>query len=152
MGELLKHRRETVAVAESSTGGLISASLLSIPGASAYYAGGTVVYTRASRKIFLDLPVEELKKLKPMTEEMAMVFAESIRRTLDSTWGISELGAAGPTGTPYGYDAGTSVIAVSGPNPLSETVVTGDSDRGRNMLAFSEAAIALLQRAIEEAQ
>ena len=93
---LLKSRKETVAIAESSTGGLISASLLAVPGASAYFLGGAVIYTRESRRIFMDLPMDKLKGVKPLTEEIARIFAESIRDTMGATWGVAELGVAGP--------------------------------------------------------
>ena len=89
--------------------------------------------------------------LEPMTEAMAMRFAQITQAQLDSTWGIAELGIAGPTGAPYGVAAGTSVIAVYGPNPLSTTVITGHEDRPRNMQHFARAAIALLTTALEMA-
>ena len=142
--ELLKSRKETIAVAESSTGGLISASLLAVPGASSYYMGGTVIYTRDSRKIFLDLPVDRLKGVKPLTEDIAIIFAETIRDTLGSTWGIAELGVAGPSGTPYSDEAGISVIAVVGPVTASKTIRTGHNEREKNMHEFSDAALALI--------
>ena len=142
--ELLKNTNSTIAVAESSTGGLISAALLSVPGASAYFLGGAVIYTRESRKQWVQIPREKLAGVKPMTEEMAMLFAEAAREKLGATWGISELGAAGPTGTPYGYDAGTSVIAISGPQNASTTVLTGISDREQNMELFTASALELL--------
>jgi nicotinamide-nucleotide amidase len=145
---LLKSRRETVAVAESSTGGLISASLLAVPGASAYFLGGTVIYTRESRKIFLNLPLAKLKEVKPLTEEMARLFAETIRDDLGATWGIAELGVAGPSGTPYSTEVGISVIAVVGPIVASLTVRTNDDDREKNMQQFTDRAILLLEETI----
>ncbi len=147
----LKARKETVAIAESSTGGLISASLLAIPGASAYFLGGTVIYTRQSRKIFLDLPMDKLKGVSPLTEEMARIFAETIRKSLDATWGIAELGVAGPSGTPYSDETGISVIAISGPIVTSEKILTGHNDRERNMQQFTERALALLETTLKYA-
>lgn len=150
--ERLKARKETIAIAESSTGGLISASLLAVPGASAYFLGGTVIYTRQSRKVFLELPMDELKGVKPLTEEIARIFAEAIRASLDATWGIAELGVAGPSGTPYSSEAGISVIAVAGPIVSSEKVVTGHNDREKNMHQFSERALSLLERTLQQAE
>ena len=146
--KLLKERKETISVAESSAGGIISAGLLSVPGASAYYSGGTVIYTKASRKIFLELPMDDLKGLKPLTGEMALVFARSIQRTMGSTWGIAELGVAGPGGTPYSDEVGISVIALAGPDEVSETVITGHDDREKNMFEFSSRAFQLIERAL----
>ena len=145
---LLRERKETISVAESSAGGIISAGLLSVPGASAYYAGGTVIYTKASRKIFLELPMDELKGLKPLTGEMALVFARSIQRTMGSTWGIAELGVAGPGGTPYSDEVGISVIALAGPDEVNETVITGHDDREKNMFEFSSRAFQLIERTL----
>ena len=149
IAELLIDRGDTVSVAESSTGGLISANLLSVPGASAYFQGGSVVYTRASRLAFLDLDRDRVSQLKPLTEEMVAEFARAAREKLNTTWGIAELGAAGPAGTPYGHDAGTSVIAISGPCSISGKTRTGEDDRLSNMLAFTEAGLRLFRRALQ---
>ena len=149
VAEMLQARGETIAVAESTTGGLISAQLLSVPGASAYFLGGTVIYTRASRKVFLTASAEDLQGVKPMTEEMAHFFALRVREKLSATWGIAELGIAGPSGSAYGIDAGTSVIAVSGPTDAAITINTGQSDRAQNMEAFTDSACQLLCDALQ---
>lgn len=146
---LLIDRGETVSVAESSTGGLIAANLLSVPGASAYFQGASVVYTLASRRAFLDLDRARLRGLKPLTEEMVAEFARAAREKLDTTWGIAELGAAGPSGTPYGHGPGVSVIAISGPCSISCTIRTDDDDRSANMLAFTEAGLLLFKKALQ---
>jgi len=145
---LLKERGETVAVAESSTGGLISANLLAVPGASAYFSGGTVIYTRESRKVFLNLPMDKLKGLKPLTEDMAMVFAETIQKDLKATWGIAELGVAGPGATPYSEEVGISVIALAGPKSASVTIRTGREAREENMFEFVLGAFKLLEHTL----
>ena len=133
----------SVSVAESSTGGLIAANLLSVAGASSYFRGGSVIYTRESRHAFLDLDVIKLKGLKPLTEPMVAEFAHAARLKLDATWGIAELGAAGPKGTPYGHAPGTSVIGISGPLNASVMVETFSENREENMVQFTEAALAL---------
>ena len=134
---------QSVSVAESSTGGLIAANLLSVAGASSYFRGGSVIYTRESRHAFLDLDVIKLKGLKPLTEPMVAEFAHAARLKLDATWGIAELGAAGPKGTPYGHAPGTSVIGISGPLSASITVETASANREENMVQFTEAALTL---------
>ena len=133
----------SVSVAESSTGGLIAANLLSVAGASSYFCGGSVIYTRESRHAFLDLDVIKLKGLKPLTEPMVAEFAHAARLKLDATWGIAELGAAGPAGTPYGHAPGTSVIGISGPVNASITIETFSENREENMALFTEAALTL---------
>ena len=145
IGQLLLEREQKVTVAESSTGGLISANLLSVPGASAYYEGGSVVYTLASRRAFLDLDRAKLKTLKPLSEDMVIEFAKSAREKLNTSWAISELGAAGPTGTRYGHAPGISVIGIAGPTTASTTVETHSDNRSENMLAFTEAALQLFE-------
>jgi nicotinamide-nucleotide amidase len=141
---LLKDRRETVAVAESSTGGLISAALLSVPGASAYFIGGSVVYTLKARRAMLDVPDDAFAGIKSVTEEGAMILARAARTRFAVTWTIAEIGASGPTGNRYGDAAGHSCIGVTGPVERSLTVETGNKDRIANMRTFSTAALNLL--------
>ena len=148
IADRLKANKQTISVSESSTGGLISAALLSIPGASAYYKGGSVIYTLASRKIFLNLSKQDVEGLEPMTESMALRFAEKTKEVLDSDWAIAELGIAGPTGSPYGVDPGTSVVAISGPSDNFVRIETGNTDRESNMMDFTKRALQLLSRTL----
>lgn len=142
---LLKAANQNIAVAESSTGGLISAALLAVPGASDYYLGGSVVYTLESRRHILGIRRADVEGLDPLTEAMVARFADKAREQIGATWGIAELGVAGPTPAAYGIDAGLSVIAVTGPKTLTTTVNTGHNDREENMWAFTAAAMALLE-------
>jgi nicotinamide-nucleotide amidase len=146
----LKKLAQSVAVAESSTGGLISASLLAVPGASAYFRGGSVIYTLESRKALLGLSRADVEGLEPLTEAMVMRFAQKARTQLDTTWGIAELGVAGPTGARYGHPPGISVIGIDGPNPLSLRIETGSDNRESNMQTFTEQALQLLDKALDE--
>ena len=148
VGALLKARGETVAVAESSAGGLISAALLAVPGASAFYVGGGVLYTGRARHRLLGLGREDVEGIRSASEPYAALLAETARERLGTTWGLSETGAAGPTGNGYGDAAGHACLAVSGAVSLDETLETASADRWRNMLAFAEAALALLETAI----
>ena len=99
---LLKKRKETVAIAESSAGGLIAAALLAVPGASAYFAGGGVLYSRAAWRALKDFYDAMFAGATPATETNALVRARIIRERFGATWGIGETGAAGPTGGGYG--------------------------------------------------
>jgi len=145
----LKGRGETVSIAESSTAGLISAALLAIGGASAYFMGGAVVYTRQSRSELLRVTETELTGITPSTEAYALLFARKIRERLATTWSLGETGTAGPTGSRYGHAAGHSCIAVIGPNgERAITVETGKSDRLDNMRTFSVAALDLLEKGL----
>lgn len=145
----LRERGETVAVAESSTGGIISATLLAVAGASTYFMGGAVVYTRVSRRALLDIPEEALANIRPSTEAYALLFARAVRQSMGTTWALGETGATGPTGNRYGDAAGHSCIALVGPaGEQAITVETGKDDRVGNMRAFTIAALDLLEKAL----
>jgi PncC family amidohydrolase len=144
IGQLLTARKETIAIAESSAGGLISAALLAVPGASAYFLGGAVVYTRTARSVLLDIPEAALEGIRPSTEPYALLLARTAQARFGSTWSIAETGATGPTGNRYGDAAGHACIAVSGPIEKSQTIETGSAERLQNMRAFMQAALTLL--------
>jgi nicotinamide-nucleotide amidase len=141
---LLKARKETIAISESSAGGLVSAALVAQPGASAFYVGGAVVYTLAARRTLLALPDEAVKGVRSSTEAYARIAARAIRERLGTTWGLAESGASGPTGNPYGDPPGHTCVAVSGPVERSLTLETGSADRGTNMTRFSAQTLELL--------
>lgn len=141
-------RKQTIAVAESSTGGLISASLLAVPGASAYFLGGTVVYTRDARRILMDIPDAEMKGIRSASEPYARLLATQIRQRFGTDWGLSETGAAGPAGNRYGDAAGHSCIGIASDDATAITVETGSSDRLTNMHAFASAALRNLVHAL----
>lgn len=149
LGALLKETGETVAVAESSAGGLVSAALLAIPGASAYYAGGGVIYTRAARRGLLGLP-EDVVAMRAATEDYALILARAMRQRLDATWGLCETGATGPAGNRYGDAAGHACIAVAGPLERALTLETGSADRADNMWRFAAASLELLEAAVRD--
>src|SRR5213593_3080850 len=148
LGALLKERKQTVAVAESSAGGLISAALLAVPGASAYFLGGGVIYTQAARRALLQVPDEAVRGIRSSTEAYALIKARTIRERLGATWGLSETGASGPTGNRYGDAAGHACFAVAGPLERAITLETGHGDREKNMVAFAKAALTLLESAL----
>ena len=152
LGALLKERKQTVAVAESSAGGLISATLLAVPGASAYFLGGGVIYTQAARRALLRVGDEAVKGIRSSTETYAQLKAKAVRELMGATWGLAETGATGPTGNRYGDAAGHACIAVAGPRERVITVETGNADREHNMWAFTRAALALLEDAVRAAR
>ena len=141
LGQRLKDRKETVAVNESSSGGLVSAALLSVPGASAYFMGGAVVYTAKARVLLTDIPREALAGVRSSSEPYALLLARNARERYGATWGLSETGAAGPTGNPYGDAAGHTCVGIVGPTQAAFTLETDDSDRVANMLAFARFAL-----------
>ena len=151
VGQLLIERKQTLAVSESSSGGLISAALLSISGASTYFMGGGVIYTHRARQILLEIDFEDHPGVRSSSEPYALLAANTVRERLGTYWGLSETGAAGPRGNRYGDVAGHSCIAVSGPVEKVITLETGLSDREENMWLFAEKSLKTLEQAILEA-
>lgn len=146
VGDRLLERGETVAVAEGSCGGLVSSALLARPGASGYYLGGGIIYTPQASKGLLAGEVDAPPGMRGASEAFVTYAAESIARRLGATWGVGEGGATGPSGNPYGDPAGHVWVGVYGPEPATRHLLTGDDDRGRNMMAFATAALELLGR------
>jgi nicotinamide-nucleotide amidase len=151
IGERLAARGETIAVAESSAGGLISAALLSRGGASAYYLGGAVVYTRRAFRRFTTLTADDMAGLRSATVPYAQLMARHQRERFRASWGLAETGAAGPDGNPYGDPAGHACLAVDGPVRLDRLLRTGRHERAPNMLLFATAALELLEEALAAA-
>ena len=146
----LIERKQTIAVAESSTGGLIAASLLAVPGASAYFLGGAVVYTRDARRILMDIPDDAMKGIRSASEPYAKLLASQMRKRFATDWGLSETGATGPTGNRYGDAAGHSCMAVAGPAEGVITLETGSADRQANMQVFARTALNLLLKNLSD--
>jgi PncC family amidohydrolase len=149
-GQLLTQRGERVAVAEGSCGGLISAALLAVPGASTYYLGGSVIYTGAALNGMLAGKVERPPELRGASEPWAVHLAQAARVHLGATWGVGEGGAAGPSGNRYGDPAGHAWVAVDGPAPATRHILTGGDDRQSNMIAFAVAGLNLLAEQLAE--
>ena len=149
---LLTARKQRVGVAESSAGGLISASLLATPGASVFYLGGAVIYTRRAFSGLLQVPSETIRDMRGACEPWALLKARSLRERLGCDWALAEAGAAGPTGNRYGDAAGHSSFAVAGPIERTRTLETGSDDREANMWAFTDGALALLAECLRDAK
>jgi nicotinamide-nucleotide amidase len=155
VGKILKEKKATLAVAESSAGGLINAALVAVPGASAYYLGGAIVYTRPGRSALLNITKEEMENMqagmRSASEPFAQLLARRIRDNLGATWGLAETGAAGPTGNRYGDPAGHACFAVAGPLEAVVTLKTWSADREANMWAFTRRALELLEACLRKA-
>jgi nicotinamide-nucleotide amidase len=141
LAALLIARKETIAIAESSAGGLIAASLLAVPGASAYFLGGAVIYTREARRTLASITDAQMRGLRSSSEPYAALLAASVREQHGAVWGLAETGAAGPSGNRYGDKAGHACFAINGPLAKVWTLETGDSDRIANMRRFAATAI-----------
>ncbi len=152
VGTSLKDRGQTVAVAESSAGGIISAALLAVPGASAYFKGGGVVYTGEAKQTLMALSDAKMAESRAATETHALNLARAAREQLRADWGVGETGAAGPTGNRYGDAPGHTCIGISGPSEKVMTLETSMDDREKNMWAFAQATLHLLKECISSAQ
>ena len=150
VGALLIERKQNLAVSESSSGGLISAALLSIPGASNYFVGSGIIYTHRAREVLLEIDFKDYPGVRSSSEPYALLAADTIRGRLGTYWGLSETGAAGPAGNRYGDAAGHTCIAVSGPLERVITLETGITNREENMWKFAEKSLELLEESILE--
>ena len=151
VGDKLVARNETVAVAESSAGGLLSAALLARAGASAYYFGGAVLYTRRAVRLLSTLTADDTAGMRSSSPPYARLLAQHQRLRFRATWGLAETGAAGPTGNPYGDPAGHACLAVDGPLLREQLLRTGLDNRPHNMALFAMAALTLLEQAMDAA-
>ena len=150
VGAVLKQRKQTIAIAESSAGGLINAALIAVPGASEYYLGGAIVYTLTGRSALLGLTARDTMNIRSASEPYAQLLAQRVRENLGATWGLSETGASGPSGNRYGDAPGHACIAVSGPVDAVITVETGSADREANMWVFARRAIDLFEACLRK--
>lgn len=148
VGRVLRERGESVSVYEGSCGGLLSAALVAVPGASNFYVAGAVLYTRPAFVEILGERRETLRGLRGSTEEFSLALARAACAKFGSTWAIGESGASGPSGNRYGDSAGHAALAVAGPDERTRILETGLDDRQENMWLFAAAALELLEQAI----
>lgn len=149
VAERLRARAQNLAVAESSAGGLISAALLAIPGASDYFIGGAVIYTAQARSGLLGIEPADLGEIRSASEPYAALLAGRLRERLGADWALAESGASGPSGNRYGDAPGHAVFAVGGPVERVQTLETGRDDREENMRVFAAAALTLLTECLD---
>ena len=151
LGRVLIDRGETVGVSESSSGGLISAALLAVPGASNFYRGGGVIYTPQAFKGLMGLTKEDITGMRSSSEPYARFMAGTMRQKLRATWGLCETGASGPTGNGYGDAAGHTCVALAGHDlETSATLETGLSDREENMRLFAKEALSFMLTQLQD--
>jgi len=151
VASLLKERKESISVAETAAGGIISAALLSTPGASGFYKGGLTLYTLESRIAFAGWTSETIKSYAGPTPSIVAGLAENVRAKLGSTYTVSESGTAGPTGgNTRNRTPGYVALAVSSESgTATREVETGlGGDREANMVQFAVEALKLLRDVI----
>jgi nicotinamide mononucleotide (NMN) deamidase PncC len=150
---LLRARGEKVAVADGATGGLIAASLLTVPGALDFFVGGGVVYSFRARDVLFALPRDAYKGMRGASADYAMLQARAIRDNFGAEWGLAESGSVGGSSHPSGALAGQSVAAIAAPGGVTITRVieTGSDDRIANMAAFTRNALGAFEDALTAA-
>jgi nicotinamide-nucleotide amidase len=131
---LLTRRGETVAAAESLTGGLVAAALTDVPGSSNAFRGGVVAYATEIKAEVLGVDVTLLKRNGPVYAPVAAAMAEGVRQRLGATIGVATTGVAGP-GPQDGHPAGTVHIAVSlaGDTVVRTMALAGNRDEVRRL-------------------
>ena len=150
IADLLRRRGEKVAVADGATGGLVAASLLTVPGALDFFVGGGVVYSFRARDVLFDLPRDVYAGMRGASEDYALLQARAIRDNFGAQWGLAESGSVGGSNHPSGAPAGRSCAAVVGPDGFEFVRVTetGGDERIANMEAFTRAALQTLEDAL----
>ena len=144
VGRLLVERGETLAIAESLTGGLVASRVTDVPGSSRYFLEGVVAYANESKMERLGVREETLIEHGAVSEEVACEMAEGVRSVLDATWGVSTTGIAGPTGDTEDKPLGLVYVAVAGPRRISVRRNMFPGDRLAVKTASAEAALSLL--------
>lgn len=145
---LLKSRGETISIAETAAGGLISSSLLSTPGASKIYKGGLTVYTLPSRIAYAGWTKESIADYSGPTTDIVSGLAKHVRKDLESTYTISESGTAGPTGgsTPNRTPGYVALAVDCDKGTFTKELQTGlGEDRIANMVQFAVEALTFLR-------
>ena len=139
----LVRRGETLATAESLTGGLLAARLTDVPGASRSFVGGVVSYATRVKVDVLDVPADLVERHGVISEECALAMARGVRARLDATWGVATTGVAGPD-EQEGRPVGTVWVAVAGPGHLVARELALGGDRIEVRRASCDAALSVL--------
>jgi len=145
VGKLLRERGLTIAIAESSTGGLISHLITNVPGSSSYFKGTVVAYDNEVKIKILGVKRETLEKHKSVSYQTVEEMAQGVREALDADIGLSETGVAGPASGSSGKRAGLFYIGLSSRhgNRVQEHIFHGE--RLENKKSAAEAALAMMK-------
>ena len=143
--ETLTKRGEKIAIAESLTGGMLSAALTDVPGTSHIFLGSVIAYSVEIKIRELAVKQATIDRCGVVSEEVAFEMAEGIRSKFGSTWAISTTGVAGP-GPSHSIPAGTVWIAIIGPSHREALALALEGDRAAVRLGAVESALATLAR------
>lgn len=146
LGRLLRERGETLALAESCTGGLSAWLVTSAAGASDYFDSAVVTYSYPSKEAWLDVPHELLERTGAVSEPTARAMAEGVRARRGTTWGVSLTGVAGPAGGSEAKPVGLVYVAVAGPDGTEVRATRHTGERGTIQRRAAMTALDLLRR------
>lgn len=152
VGDLLRKKNKTLATAESCTGGYIAHLVTSIPGSSAFYAGSALTYAYESKTILLDIPQELMNKVGAVSEEVAKLMAENIRKKLGTDYAISTTGIAGPGGGTEEKPVGTVWIGLATKDGVEAKKFLFGDNRERNIVRAAQAGLMMLYRQLVESK
>lgn len=152
VGELLLARGEKVAVSETTAGGLVSARILSVPGASGWFESGLVPYSSPTKWEALGMDREIAREHGAVSPQWVSATAEAMRRATGAAWAVAESGIAGPQGSRRSpKPVGSVAIAVSGPNGTVAQEIQLPGSRAEVMKQISEEVLTLLRTRLESA-
>lgn len=146
IGQLLRERKQTLAIAESCTGGYLSHLVTSVPGSSDYYIGSTISYANSVKSQFLDVDQDIINSKGAVSEEVAIAMAQGVRKKLGTSWALSTTGVAGPGGGTESKPVGTVWIGIAGPNVVFARKFLFGNNRFRNIQISSLYAFNLLRK------
>jgi nicotinamide-nucleotide amidase len=144
----LRRRAATVATAESLTGGMVCADLVSVAGASDVVRGGVIAYAADVKTQLLDVPAELLDRVGTVDPEVARAMAEGARARLGATYGVATTGVAGPDPS-EGKPVGTVQVAVAGPDAVTARAYAFEGDRASVRRQATQAALGLLSERLD---
>jgi len=145
IGRLLTGRQETLAIAESCTGGLLSSRITDVPGSSGYFLGGAVCYTGQAKMFLVGVDPQLIQDHGEVSEEVAIELAKGARRRFGATWGIGVTGVAGPGGGSEAKPVGTVHLAVAGPKSIEHRKLFWPMPRPMFKWFASQSALDLLR-------
>lgn len=147
-GKLLTEHKQTVVTAESCTGGYIAHLITSVPGSSAYYIGSTVTYANEAKENMLGIPMELINRHGAVSEEVARLMAENVRKKLGADYAIATTGIAGPGGGSAEKPVGTVWIAVASKDGVEAKVFQFGDHRERTIMRSAQTALMMLFKAV----
>jgi len=152
IGQVLRERNQTLATAESCTGGYLAHLITAEAGSSDYYLGSVIAYANTIKTRLLEVNVHDLTMAGAVSEEVVGEMAQGARHRLGADWALATSGIAGPGGATPAKPVGTVCLACAGPNGVRTRTVHFRRDRAGNIESASVAALTMLWRALTRSE